>query len=73
MGRSLGTILLQLLSYHVNSPLQRYSWWNANHFLLSFLWNSIRTGGPADGIVTETVHKTLPGGGRDQGGRGSGF
>ena len=23
---------------------------------------SIRLGGPADGIVTKTVHKTLPGG-----------
>ena len=24
-------------------------------------WNSIRLGGPAHGIVTKTVHKTLPG------------
>ena len=32
---------------------------------LSFEWNSIRLGGPAHGIVTKTVHKTLPGGGRD--------
>ena len=29
---------------------------------LSFEWNSIRLGGPAHGIVTKTVHKTLPGG-----------
>ena len=28
---------------------------------LSFEWNSIRLGGPAHGIVTKTVHKTLPG------------
>ena len=37
------------------------------------LW-SIRainiTGGPAHGIVTKTVHKTLPGGGRGEGGMG---
>ena len=31
-------------------------------------WNSIRLSGPAHGIVTKTVHKTLPGGGG--GGRG---
>ena len=37
--------------------------------ILSFKWNSIRLGGPAHGIVTKTVHKTLPGGG---GGRGVG-
>ena len=36
---------------------------------MSFEWNSIRLGGPAHGIVTKTVHKTLPGGG---GGRGWG-
>ena len=29
--------------------------------LLSFEWNSIRLGGPARGIVTKTVHKTLSG------------
>ena len=29
--------------------------------LLSIEWNSIRLGGPAHGIVTKTVHKTLPG------------
>ena len=28
---------------------------------LSIEWNSIRLGGPAHGIVTRTVHKTLPG------------
>ena len=28
---------------------------------LSFEWNSIRLGGPAHGIVTKTVHKTLVG------------
>ena len=27
--------------------------------LLSIEWNSIRLGGPAHGIVTKTVHKTL--------------
>ena len=31
--------------------------------LLSIEWNLIRPGGPAHGIVTKTVHKTLPGGG----------
>ena len=31
--------------------------------LLSIEWNSIRLSGPAHGIVTKTVHKTLPGGG----------
>ena len=36
--------------------------------LLFIEWNSIRIGGPAHGIVTKTVHKTLLGGGR--GGRG---
>ena len=30
---------------------------------LSIEWNSIRLGGPANGIVTKTGHKTLPGGG----------
>ena len=25
-------------------------------------WNSVRLGGPTHGIVTKTVHKTLPGG-----------
>ena len=29
--------------------------------LLSIEWNSIRLGGPPHEIVTETVHKTLPG------------
>ena len=36
---------------------------------MSFEWNSIRLGGPAYGIVTKTVHITLPGG---SGGRGLG-
>ena len=48
--------------------------------LLSIKWNSIRLSGPAHGIVTKTVHKTLPGGGGGQavvgvrgvGGRGRG-
>ena len=40
--------------------------------LLSFEWNSIRLGGPAHGIVTKTVHKTLPGGGRGWVGEGDG-
>ena len=31
--------------------------------LLSIEWNSIRLGGPAHGIVTKTVYKSLPGGG----------
>ena len=37
---------------------------------LSFEWNSIRLGGPAHGILTKTVHKTLPGGGGGQVGKG---
>ena len=28
---------------------------------LSIEWNSIRLGGPVHGLVTKTVHKTLPG------------
>ena len=36
--------------------------------LLSIEWNSIRLGGPAHGIVTKTVHKTLLGGGGGLGG-----
>ena len=32
-------------------------------YLFSIVWNSIRLGGPAHGIVTKTVHKTLPEGG----------
>ena len=35
---------------------------------MSFEWNSIRLGGHAHGIVTKTVHKTLPGGGGGLGG-----
>ena len=35
---------------------------------MSIEWNSIRLGGPAHGIVTKTVHKTLPGGGGGPGG-----
>ena len=35
--------------------------------LLSFERNLIRLGGPAHGIVTKTVHKTLPRGGGGQG------
>ena len=35
--------------------------------LLSIEWNSIRLSDPAHGIVTKTVHKTLPGGGGGQG------
>ena len=32
-------------------------------FSLGFkAWNSMKIGGPANGIVTKTVHKTLPGG-----------
>ena len=38
---------------------------------LSIEKNSIKLGGPAHGIVTRTVHKTLPGGGRGPGGGGS--
>ena len=37
---------------------------------LSIEWNSIRLGDPAHGIVTKTVHKTLPGGCGGPGGRG---
>ena len=40
--------------------------------LLSFEWNSIRLCGPAHGMVTETVHKTLPGSGGGKGGMGVG-
>ena len=29
--------------------------------IFSIEWNSLRLGDPADGIVTKTVHKTLPG------------
>ena len=36
---------------------------------MSIEWNWIRLGGPAHGIVTKTVQKTLPGGG--EWGRGS--
>ena len=44
-------------------------------YLLSIEWNSIRLSGPSHGIVTKTVHKTMPGvvgvgGGGGQGGRG---
>ena len=41
---------------------------------LSIEWNSIRLSGPARGIVTKAVHKTLPGGRGDGGqvGRGDG-
>ena len=32
-------------------------------FSLGFkAWNSMRIGGPTNGIVTKTIHKTLPGG-----------
>ena len=31
-------------------------------------WNLMNLGGPARGIVTKTVHKTLPGGGGGPGG-----
>ena len=44
------------------------SFFKLNEFL-SFEWNSIRLGGHAHGIVTKTVHKTLPGGGGVWGGR----
>ena len=39
-------------------------------WLLQFIsieWNLIRLGGPVHGIVTKTVHKTLPGGGGGEG------
>ena len=39
---------------------------------LSIKWNSIRLCGPAHEIMTKTVHKTLPGGGGSQEGRGGG-
>ena len=42
----------------------------SKRLLLSIEWNSTRLGGPAYGIETKTVHRTLPGG--DRGGRGSG-
>ena len=31
-----------------------------SHMSLYFEWNSITLGGPAHGIVTKAVHKTLP-------------
>ena len=34
---------------------------------MSIKWNFIRLGGPAHGVVTKTVHRTLPGGGGAQG------
>ena len=34
---------------------------NSQLSFLSWEWNSIRLGGPAYGIVTKTVHKTLQG------------
>ena len=37
-----------------------------NQCLLCFEWNLIRLGGPAHGIVTKTVHKTLTGDGEGQ-------
>ena len=37
---------------------------------LPIKWNLIRLGGPTHGIVTKTVHKTLPGGDGDLEGRG---
>ena len=36
--------------------------------LYCLLMESIRLGGPAHGIVTKTIHKTLPGGGGGSGG-----
>ena len=42
-------------------------WIHLDNLLYSFECNSIRLGGPAHGIVTKTVHKTLPGGGGGQG------
>ena len=39
-------------------------------YLLSIVWNSIGIGGPAHGIVTKTVHKSLPGGDGVGGSRG---
>ena len=36
-------------------------------YLLSIKWNLIRLGGHAHGIVTKTVHKTLPWGGMAKG------
>ena len=30
-------------------------------YLLSIVWNSIGIGDPAHGVVTKTVHKSLPG------------
>ena len=46
--------------------------WDCVLLLLSFEWNLIRLGGPAHGIVTKTLHKTLPRGGGGQVGRGGG-
>ena len=40
-----------------------FCWIDVKFISLSFEWNSIRLGGHAHGIVTKTVHKTLPWGG----------
>ena len=42
----------------------------SKRLLLSIEWKSTRLGGPAYGIETKTVHKTLPGGDRGVGGLG---
>ena len=52
----------------VRSALNWSSYPKKGH-TFSCLWNSIRLGGTAHGIVTKTVHKTLPGGGGGPGGR----
>ena len=39
---------------------------------MSIEWTSIRLGGPAHGIVTKTVHKTMPGVVGAEGGLGMG-
>ena len=47
---------------HRANMLQKWNWHIRKCiYLLSFEGNSIRLGGPANGIVTKAVHKTLPG------------
>ena len=61
--------LFSNLSTH-KFQLQLPNWWTPCTFL-SFEWNSISLGSRVHGIVTKTVHKTLPGGGGGLGGGGS--
>ena len=68
IGLGIGINLLESIKInHLRRGVQQKL---AQILLLSFEWNLIRLGGPAHGIVTKTVCKTLPGGGRGEGGIG---